>query len=108
MLVEFIVFFILLYAFIVAAGLHRYWLRLRDRRRGRWVAATLDGMAGRPVEEALTRFGIPFEVIEGTGRRFYVWKSPPSRNFPAGSGLLIVNVITDAGGEVMESSWHTR
>ena len=107
-MVEIIVFFILLYAFIAATGVRRYLLRMRDRRRMRWVTAALERMAGRPVEEALEIFGSPFEVVEGRERRFYVWKSPPSRNFPPGSGLLIVNVVADAEGQVTESSWQTR
>ena len=107
-MVEIIVFLILLYAFIAATQVHRYWLRVRDRRRQRWVTAALERMEGRPVEEALDVFGSPFEVVEGRERRFYVWKSPPSRNFPVGSGLLIVNLVADSDGQVTESSWQTR
>jgi hypothetical protein len=108
MVVETIVFFVMLYAFVVGTALRRAWLRRRDRRRAEWVSQRLAEMRGKPLAEAVSRFGSPFEVITGTERSFYVWKSPPSENFPRGSGLLIVNVITDAAGQVTQSSWSTR
>lgn len=108
MVVEISVFFILLcFTFAITAA-HRAWVRHRDRCRGRWVAGTLNRLAGRSIGEAFALFGPPFETNQGTGRVFYVWKSPPSDRFPKGTGLLIVNLLTDQQGQIEETSWQTR
>ena len=108
MVVEAIVFFVMLYAFVVGAALRRIWLRYRDKRRDAWVKRVLDEMRGKPLAEAVSQFGSPFEVIDGTESSFYVWKSPPSKSFPQGTGLLVVNVVTDAAGQIIQSSWSIR
>jgi len=106
MVVEFIVFFALLSAFAIASALRRMWLRYRDRKRARWIAMTLEAINGRPVEDAVGRFGSPFEVIEGRERTLYVWKSPPSELIPPGTGLVVVNAIADSTGQITQTSWH--
>ena len=107
-MIELVVLITMVYSFAAVCALRGMWLRHLDRLRAKWVARTLDDITGKPVSVAVTQFGSPFEVIEGSGKRFYVWKSPPSHNFPEGTGLLIVNVIANDAGRVLQSSWFTR
>jgi hypothetical protein len=83
----------------------REWQKSRREKRMRGWAATLQG---RPAGEALAAFGPAFEIFEGSTRRLYEWKSPPSDAFPPAPGLLIVYVVTGPDGNITSVSWHTR
>ncbi|HME11152.1 MAG TPA: hypothetical protein VKG25_29115 [Bryobacteraceae bacterium] len=82
------------------------WQAHCDRRRARWLKAHLASLD--TVNSAISEFGPPWEVINGTGQSLYLWKSPPAEAFPQGTGLLIVNLVTDQAGHVKRASWETR
>jgi hypothetical protein len=108
MFVEAFFLVVMLIGFWAAAVVRDLWNQQRDRRRRRWLSRLLPRLVGQPVDEAIAQFGPPFEVLEGAGSRLYCWKSPPSQQFPGGTGLLIVDLIVDRQGMVTRSSWHER
>jgi len=65
-------------------------------------------LIGRKAEDARELLGEPFSVFEGRQKTLYEWKSPPSENFPRGSGLLIFYVTADENGWITGVSWQTR
>lgn len=77
-----------------------------DRRRARWLREHLARL--ETANSAISEFGPPWEILDGTGQMLYLWKSPPAETFPRGTGLLIVNLVTDQTGHVKRASWETR
>jgi hypothetical protein len=108
MVVEFIVFFVMLVGFVLFSTSRGWLTSLRERRRARFLDAKMQELSGKAVSVALEQFGPPFEDFTGsTGRSLYVWRSPPSDNFPQGPGLLIVT-LTAENGLISHTDWKTR
>jgi len=85
-----------------------FWRSRRDRRREQYVRELSRSVIGRLEGDLLRDLGEPWAILPGSTRKLYEWKSPPSRNFPPGSGLLIFYVVFDGTGRATESSWQTR
>jgi hypothetical protein len=108
-MLEALVFFAFLGILVVVGLLWNALAARRDRRRRRFMDALLPTLRGLPETTLRERFGAPFEEVPGSsGRKLLVWKSPPSRHFPKGSGLLTLTVTCDAGGRVEEARWRDR
>jgi hypothetical protein len=106
--VEPILFVLCVYGVILLAFGRMGWRLLRDVLRERRVRGYCRELIGQQVGVARELFGEPFSVSPGRGRTLLEWKSPPSPNFPGGSGLLIFYVVVGADGRIAEASWQTR
>ncbi|MBC7927610.1 MAG: hypothetical protein H7039_18340 [Bryobacteraceae bacterium] len=106
--VEPILFVLTLYSFLMLALGRRWWQQFQDARREEHVGRYCRELIGQPVQNARARFGEPFAVSSGSTRTLYEWKSPPSRQFPPGSGLLILYLVEERGEGIVSASWETR
>lgn len=97
-----------IYALVMLAFGIRIWRKWRDATRERVVSRYCRDLIGRRAEDATDLLGEPFSVMRGRERTLYEWKSPPSKHFPTGSGLLIFYVTANAGGWITDASWQTR
>jgi hypothetical protein len=83
---------------------------LADRRYQRsadQLSNIVNALYGRPVSEALNRFGAPMEeVTGGSGRSLYTWKSPPATGFPVFDRVVILTLTADQQGVVRDAEWH--
>ena len=97
-----------IYALVLLAFSIRIWRKWRDVARERVVSRYCRDLIGRRAEDATELLGAPFSIMRGSERTLYEWKSPPSKHFPSGSGLLIFYVIANASGWITDASWQTR
>ncbi len=108
MVVEFLVLVVMLGGFVLFTTSRGWLTNFRERRRGQLLDAKMLTLPGKPISAVIEEFGPPFEAFTGSsGRGLYVWKSPPSTNFPKGRGLLIVTLTTEQG-VVSQTDWKTR
>ena len=93
------------FTFVLARGA---WLRRRDRKQEEWIDGIARAARGQSVERLFVEFGDPYEIEHGTtGRALYVWKFPPARSKPMGSGLFVLTVVTD-GGVAASHEWKRQ
>lgn len=109
MLIEILVFVAMLLLFYAGTQIWSLVSRVRARIRGRRIDAMVKSMDGQRIQDAEKLFGPPLEVVDGTtGRQLYIWKSPPSEQFPPGPGLLIVTLTVDSHGWITHAVWKAR
>ena len=79
----------------------------RDRRQANRVSRFVDALHGQAITQIVESFGPPREQFTGSsGRSIYVWRRPPSKNFPEIRGLLVVTLTVGDDGHVAETEWH--
>ncbi len=100
--------------FILFLGSVCIWSLVREsleERRYQQAADQLSNVVnsfyGRPIEEAKSSFGPPFEEVAGhSGRSLYIWKSPPAPNLPRFNRVAIVTLTADQDGMIRDAEWH--
>lgn len=103
-----IILVLCIYGVVLLAFGRMGWRYFRDSMRERRVREYCRELIGQRGEVARELFGEPFGVFPGRGRTLMEWKSPPSENFPGGSGLLIFYVTLGPDGRIVDASWQTR
>jgi hypothetical protein len=108
-MIEIATFGLMVLALIVHALTRDYRRARRDRHRG----VEMNGLAAQFTNQAaadlVRMLGEPYEVVHGlSNRAMYVWKAPPNKKLPQGSGLLTVSVTVEADGIISEIAWRDR
>ena len=108
-MIEITTFGLMVLALIVGTLARDYWRARRDRNRAIQINALVVEFTNQPLESLVALVGDPYEMAQGlSGRRLYIWKSPPNEKLPRGSGLLTMAATIEADGLISGIEWRDR
>jgi len=78
----------------------------RDSRQQKRIAKMIGIWTGKPIADVDRQLGAPFEVVDGlSGRSLHVWRCPPNRKLPRGSGVVVLTLTVSEAGVVEGGEW---